>query len=117
MNQQSNSPIDLEHLNQISEGDVEFELEVLHLYIEDISERIDKVREAIANSDRSELMRQAHHIKGSSGNVGALKMQSLAVQVEKLDQNHSQAQALQIIDDMIDSMKAVELFVNEKFLI
>ena len=113
MNQELNSPIDLKQLNQISDADIEFEIEVLRVYIEDVVERIDKIRKEITTNDRSQIMREAHHIKGASSNVGAWQIQALAMQIEKLDQ-YQLEEATEIIDDMLKKMKAVEQFIEEK---
>ena len=113
MNQELNSPIDLKQLNQISDGDIEFEIEVLRVYIEDVVERIGKIRKEITTNDRSQIMREAHHIKGASSNVGAWQIQALAMQIEKLDQ-YQLEEATEIIDDMLKKMKAVEQFIEEK---
>jgi HPt (histidine-containing phosphotransfer) domain-containing protein len=114
MAQQSNPPIDLEQLNQISEGDIEFEIEVLQVYVEDILQRIEKLRGAIANKDSTLTMREAHHIKGASSNVGALQMQSLATKIENLHQDEELPFAIEILDEMLEKMKDIELFITEK---
>ncbi len=114
MNQQSKSPIDLEQLNQISEGDIEFEIEVLQAYAEDIHQRIDLVSEAIANNDHGQIMRLTHHIKGSSSNVGAWQMEALAVQLEKLAQSQNLANTSEIIDNMIREIQSIEQFIIER---
>ena len=112
MDQQSNPPIDLEQLNQISEGDIEFEIEILQVYVEDTLPRIDEIRKAIAISDRAQIMRETHHIKGASSNVGAIQILVLVNKIEKLDQDSGQS--LEIIADMLEKMQAVELFIIEK---
>ena len=112
MNQQSNSAIDLEQLNRISEGDIEFEIEILQVYVEDTLPRIDEIRKAIAISDRAQIMREAHHIKGASSNVGAIQILVLVNKIEKLDQDSGQS--LEIIADMLEKMQAVELFITKK---
>ncbi len=112
MNQQSNSPIDLEQLNRISEGDIEFEIEILQVYVEDTLPRIAEIRKAIANSDRAQLLQETHHIKGASSNVGAIQILVLVNKIEQLDQDSETALAL--VTDMLEEMQAVELFVTEK---
>ncbi len=117
MNQQSNCPIDLELLNEISLGDIAFEIEVLQVYVEDIMPRIDKAREAIANNDYEQIMSANHHIKGASSNVGAWQMLSLAVQLEKLDRVLDLASIPElsgIVDNMIKEMQAIEQFIIER---
>jgi len=114
MNQQPDSPVNLEQLSQISEGDIEFEIEVLQVYVEDVSQRIEKIRDAIIGNDWTKIMGEAHHLKGSSANVGALQIQTLAGQLEKLDASQDQQKALEIIDDMLRKIQDVELFIQEK---
>jgi len=114
MTQQSNSSIDVEQLNQISEGDIEFEVEVLQVYVEDISQRIDKIREAITIQDFTQIKKQAHHIKGSSSNVGAIHMRFFAVQLEEMDENQDSEKVLVISDYMLEEMQAIEQFIVAK---
>jgi HPt (histidine-containing phosphotransfer) domain-containing protein len=114
MNPLSKSPIDPEQLNQISEGDIEFEVEVLQVYVEDISQRIDKIREAIAIADYSQIKKQSHHIKGSSSNVGAMQMRAFAVQLEELGENPDSEKVLAISEQMLEEMQAVEQFIITK---
>jgi histidine phosphotransfer protein HptB len=114
MNQQPDSPVNLEQLSQISEGDIEFEIEVLQVYVEDVSQRIEKIRDAITRDDWSKIMGEAHHLKGSSGNVGAFQIQTLAGQLEKLDQSQDREKALELITEMFTKIQAVELFTHEK---
>ncbi|MFM7601079.1 MAG: Hpt domain-containing protein [Pseudanabaena sp.] len=114
MNQQPDSPVNLEQLSQISEGDIEFEIEVLQVYVEDVSQRIEKIRDAITKDDWSKIMSEAHHLKGSSANVGALRIQTLAGQLEKLDQAQGREKTLEIINNTLVEIQAVELFIQEK---
>ncbi len=114
MNQQPESPVNLEQLNQISEGDIEFEIEILQVYIEDVSQRLDKIRDEIVSNRWSQIMGEAHHLKGSSSNVGAFQIQILALQLEELNHSQDAGKALKIIDEMFLKLKAVELFIAEK---
>jgi histidine phosphotransfer protein HptB len=80
---QTECPIDLEYLQQLSDGDLEFEQELLQVYIEDGGQHLQAAKTAIADRDQANLAREAHHLKGASGNVGAIEMQSLAQQLEE----------------------------------
>ncbi len=114
MNQTPSSPIDLDQLNQISEGDIEFEIEVLQVYVEDVHQRLEIMRGAIASSDHLQVMKEAHHIKGSSSNVGALRMRDLAVKLEELNLEQDSTKATELIEEMFLNIQAVEGFVAEK---
>lgn len=113
MSYQSDSPIDLEQLHQISEGDLEFEIEVLQVFVEDLLQRLECMREAVLSGDRLQVMAEAHHIKGASSNVGALQIRDLVVQIEHLETTELNA-ALQIIDDIFESLKPVQSFILDK---
>lgn len=91
MNESNNmdTPIDIEHLRQISEGDVVFELELLQVFIEDAQSHFAAAKSAVAAGDPLKLEREAHHIKGASGNVGASLMHSLANELEQQAQQQS----------------------------
>lgn len=114
MNRQPDLPVNLERLNQISEGDIEFEIEILQAYIEDFAQRIERIRDAIAINDWSQIMGQAHHLRGSSGNVGASQIHMLAIQLEELNSSHDSGKALDIIGAMSASIRTIELFIAEK---
>ena len=113
MSHQSSSPIDLEQLNQISEGDIEFEIEVLQVFVEDVSQRLISMREASLSGDHQQVMAEAHHIKGSSSNVGALQIKELVLKIENLEQAQLNA-VPKIVDDIFEGLKPVELFIVDK---
>jgi len=113
MGYQSDSPIDLEQLHQISEGDLEFEIEVLEVYVEDLAQRLDSMRTAVLIGDRHQVMAEAHHIKGSSSNVGAVQIRSLVLRIEHLAVTDLNA-VLKVIDDIIEALNLVQLFIIDK---
>ncbi|AFY74591.1 HPt domain-containing protein [Synechococcus sp. PCC 7502] len=110
----SNIPINLEYLNQISDGDEEFELELLNLFIEDAKQHLAVAEAAIKTQDFKTLEREAHHIKGSSGNVGAQTMQTVAYALEQ----QSLKQSLEEVPEKIESLKSylqeIEVFVANR---
>ncbi|TYQ29022.1 Hpt domain-containing protein [Pseudanabaena sp. UWO311] len=114
MTHQPESPINLEQLHQISEGDIEFEIEVLKVYVEDISQRLNKIRAAIVGNKWAQIMGEAHHLKGASSNVGAFQVQALALQLEDLNHSQDSKKALELIDEMFLKLKEVELFIAKK---
>ncbi len=113
MSHQSDSPINLEQLHQISEGDLEFEIEVLQVFVEDVLQRLESMREAVLSGDRDQVMAEAHHIKGSSSNVGALQIRDLVVKIEHLETAELNA-VPQVIDDIFEKLKPVQSFILDK---
>ncbi len=77
-------PIDWKYLQQISEGNAEFELEILRIFVEDAQARIENMKIAIATQDLKQVKQEAHQLKGASANVGAKSMQLAAEKIEQL---------------------------------
>ena len=74
--------IDPTPLQACSGGDAEFEQELLALFVIDSHDHLVAVKAAITDQDFATLRREAHHIKGASGNVGVHRMQTLAQALE-----------------------------------
>jgi histidine phosphotransfer protein HptB len=110
----SYSPIDTDYLQEISDGDVEFELELLQVYIEDTRMHLDAARAAIASADFSKIEQEAHHIKGASGNVGANAMHALALAIEKCGVTKIMGNAPVLLEELEQKFSLVESFVAER---
>lgn len=106
------TPINLEYLNQISEGDQEFESELLSLFIDDAKQHIQAAEAAIEVGDFKTLEREAHHLKGSSGNVGAQFMQSIAYDLEQEALHLSADGVVNKIHQLKTSLEAVIKFAE-----
>lgn len=77
-------PQALENLRALGDdGDDSFVKEIIGIYREDLPVRIAALKTARATDDRPLYTRSAHTIKGSSANVGAAQVQSLAALLEQ----------------------------------
>ncbi len=105
--------LDWEHLHEISDGDTDFEIELLQMFVEDAQTHIDEVKEAVEQNDWQKLGREAHHLKGASANVGAIPMQLAA---QKLEERVHQQQAgfSDILSDLETFLHKIEEFLNSK---
>lgn len=82
--------IDPGYLQYVSGGDIAFELELLSTFVEDIGPHLVQLVRGVdthpASLSSPEVLdvvqREAHYIKGASGNVGARIMFCLAEQLE-----------------------------------
>ncbi len=81
-------PVDLDYLHQLSEGNAEFERNILQVFVENTQSQIQLVRAALADRqiepNLPEIARHIHSIKGASANVGAVAIEQLALRLEKL---------------------------------
>ncbi len=104
-----NLAIDWTHLHQISDGNTAFERELLQIFVDDTVGRLAATKAALSHQNTAELSRQAHHVKGSSANVGLTEMQAIASLLEaQANQNQlSQAESLIAqLDEILDLLKA-----------
>ncbi len=75
-------PIAMDHFKSVSDGDAEFELELITQFLSDSAERVNALRTAASEADRAAICEEAHRLKGSSANIGAEGLRDIAGQVE-----------------------------------
>ena len=63
-------------------GDKDLAKEIIDDYLKQIPFNFNAVKEALNKQDVLLIKREAHMIKGASGNVGALALQKIAEQIE-----------------------------------
>jgi histidine phosphotransfer protein HptB len=115
MSSQENLPINLEHLRQLSDGDKEFELELLQVFVEDTHSHLEAAKVAIATNDCETLAREVHQIKGASGNVGVEAMQALALNLERQAQTQELQNPTDIIQQLAEYLSQVEAFMSANY--
>ncbi len=64
-------------------GDEELACEIIEGFLSDIPQQISSLKDALKEADPPHIQRRAHSIKGASGNVGAIALQELAMQMEE----------------------------------
>jgi histidine phosphotransfer protein HptB len=79
--------IDWERLSQISDGDEEFQLELLNMLAADVTDQIIIIRSAIEQKSSKALQELGHYLKGSTANVGIGLMASISKQLEEAGKN------------------------------
>ncbi|MFA6959770.1 MAG: Hpt domain-containing protein [Opitutaceae bacterium] len=93
----------IENLRALSpdDGDV-FLKEILGIFIEDTPVRIAELHAHRTSGDATAFARAAHSIKGSSSNVGASELRSIA---EKLE-HHSRQHGIEGSDEQVAELEA-----------
>ena len=84
------------------EGDDSFLKEIISIFIDDTPNRFVELRTAYAANDTVTFTRAAHSIKGSASNLGAMRLRSLAEQLE----HTSKQQGIQGLDQWIPTLEA-----------
>jgi signal transduction histidine kinase/DNA-binding response OmpR family regulator len=110
--QQMNLAIDWDHLHQISDGNEAFERELLQIFWEDTQQHLDAARIALEAENAISVSRSAHHVKGSSANVGLYEMQAIASMLEQQAMNDDLSQAATLISQLVEMLDRLKQFLN-----
>lgn len=82
------------------EGEPDLVVELIDLYLEDASAKIDALWKALATSDEMLLRRLAHCLRGSSGNLGAHRMATLCEELERIDRPDPLREAVELLTSL-----------------
>jgi HPt (histidine-containing phosphotransfer) domain-containing protein len=74
--------LDRDHLLEMTGGDEIFEHELIGAYRASVTSILDRLRSALSKGDVTQVMREAHALKGASLNVGARAMAQCAGAIE-----------------------------------
>jgi PAS domain S-box-containing protein len=66
-------------------GQADFVTELIDLFLNEATPHLRALHEAVMRDDAAEILRVAHRLKGSSGNMGATRLASLAAEFESKD--------------------------------
>jgi len=104
---------DLEQLQQLSDHSLEFEQELLQLYLDDLQVQFTQLQQAISTATWPQIEQIAHHIKGASANIGAIKLSQLAEVLEQQSRQQSGQQSGQQFDSVHDLLNLLDPLVHE----
>ncbi|MEA2206231.1 MAG: two-component system, sensor histidine kinase and response regulator [Blastocatellia bacterium] len=72
-----------------ADGDPDLIVELIDLYLADVPLRMTKMREALRQRNWLQVKREAHNLRGSSGNLGAVGMAAICEEVERTVSEHN----------------------------
>lgn len=104
--------INWNYLNQISDGNREFERELLQVLLEILPPRLESLEQFVLQKDNEGIRQEAHFIKGSSGSTGAELMEKLAAQVEKQAQSSLMEELEQRLVEMKDCLTQMQAAIS-----
>ncbi len=82
-------PIDYERIEDATGGDREFLEELVEIFLTDASERVEELKDALSRGEAETFSRTAHKLKGSSANMGAVRLTDIARDMENLGKTSS----------------------------
>ncbi len=81
------APIDFEQAMAVVDGDIEMLGEIAELFFEEAPLLLERLEAAVAEGDQESAKREAHSFKGASGNMGAKRVQLIALESEMSAKN------------------------------
>jgi CheY-like chemotaxis protein len=99
-NQDHHLAVDLSVLTGLREfqqpGEPDFITELIDLFLNDAASLLKLLHAAVSGNDADELRRVAHRLKGSSSNIGAVRMATLTEKLEEKGLGQEDAEALRV---------------------
>ncbi len=105
------SLVDFSRIKETSDGDVEFEQELIGMYLEDAEGHVADIMRNSGSGDLAAVKSTAHTLKGASANIGAVGMQEAALAVEKAANAGDHA----LLQDQVVQIQQVFTSTNEEF--
>ncbi len=108
-------PINWKQLHALSEGNEEFEVELLKIFFVETKTQLQLLAIAIGEADLIKIEHLAHQIKGSSGNIGFLTLSQYAGLLEQQARSRSIIPDSDLVTRMIQELNIIQLFLEQKF--
>jgi CheY-like chemotaxis protein len=105
-------PVEIEQIQEVADGDIEFERDLIETFLSDSEEQIRRLETALGEQDADEVRGRAHTIKGSSANAGAKVMQELAYQMERIGADKELSQAPDVYSELKDAFEQARNFLQ-----
>ena len=103
--------VNRKRLNDITDGDAEFALELLQAYLVDAEQNLVKLRLALDANNSAEAADRAHALKGASANVGVTLMQETAARLERQARAQNLDGAGELAANLAKTLEQVRVFV------
>jgi PAS domain S-box-containing protein len=106
----------LERLKSLDADGEGFLKEIIHLFLEDTPPRLVNLRQAVIKQDFNQMEHEAHTLKGSTGNLGALRMRVTSIALVSMARASTTEGALTLVDriesDYVQTVKELQPYLN-----
>jgi HPt (histidine-containing phosphotransfer) domain-containing protein len=104
--------IDWNQLTQLSEGNREFEVELMKLFFVETRTLLTLLADAIALQDIRQVEYVSHQLKGSSGNMGFRAMSQIAGQLEQQARQQNLSLASPLLQELAHWILEIQNFIE-----
>jgi HPt (histidine-containing phosphotransfer) domain-containing protein len=113
------APVDLAILASYEkiqlDGEPDLIVELIDLYLEDAPRRVAVMQESLAKWNWLSLKREAHSLRGSSGNLGALQMARICDEIEGIESGNLFASIAALLSCLeLELERVLHIFLAER---
>jgi signal transduction histidine kinase/CheY-like chemotaxis protein len=106
-------PLNLERLDDLARGDVEFKQELLQVFMEDAVTYLAEIKLALSAEDSVAVARRAHQLKGSSATLAIYKMPELSAELESQAKQNQLVGAATLVDELEQILDRIQAFIDK----
>jgi hypothetical protein len=106
--------INWKHLHRLTDDSAEFEWELLQIFVADSQSCLTQLKQAVVVQDYKQIELNAHHLNGSSGNIGAMTMQVAAEQLEYQARQRQLENSDRLLADLETSLEQIQTLIQLK---
>ncbi len=112
------SILDMQTIDQLKElvddDDPDFFVDIIQGYIETAGVSIKELSEAVNSQDIEKVASAAHCLKGSSGNIGAVRMQKISYELEKFGKKDNLTGASELLTNLEEEFSKVTVVLEKE---
>ncbi len=105
-------PVNLEKALARACGDKAFLEEMIHHFVGEINQQLERLESVLEAGDAGGLVRQAHSLKGSAATLGAAGVASVALQLEESGKREELSEGKTLLSKLADEMARLSDYVN-----
>lgn len=102
------------NLHDMCDDSPEFALELLHIFVQDTRKHLKSLEAAIATQSVSQIKYEAHHIKGSSANLGLVLLQRAAAELENAPLDSLLPTASTTLCHLHQALESVQIYLDHQ---
>jgi len=106
-------PVNVQRLNDITDGDLSFEQELIESFLADTERHLTDLESAVREEDGEALKLQAHAIKGTSANAGARRLEEIAARIEEIRVEKESERARELLEDLRAEFERVREYLQD----
>jgi len=108
-----NVPMNFEMILDDFEGDREFLVKVMNLFLESVRNQIETLRQAILDGDAELVRREAHSIKGGAANLTADDLSRVAFELENMGKSNTLEASTVILERLEKEFYRLDAYAKE----